>query len=251
MQPQQKLYTLAGRKLFLAIPAYDHKISLKSAISIARLAQIVGEHGIQIAIGSICGCSVVSKARNLLVDEFLDSECTDLLFLDSDINFEPEDVLRLLAWTTNYGVAAGVPRTRKPKGAYIVTMDHGPQNELVADDMGCVKTKRVATAFMMVQRKVFETLRDAHPEWQYYDDNSGKKLHAFFDFLVTPEGYVGEDFLFCDRVHAHGFEVWVDPTIKLGHMGVIEYHGDFGKDAIYTDKTVVQATFPSAMKDVA
>ena len=251
MQPQQKLYTLAGRKIFVAIPAYDHKISLKSAISLARLAQKVGEHGIEIAIGSICGCSVVSKARNLLVEEFLNTDCTDLLFIDSDINFEPDDVLRLLAWATNYGIVAGVPRTRKPNGNYIITLDHGDDNLLDLDEMGVVKAKRVATAFMMVQRQVFTTLRDAHPEWRYRDDNTGNDIYAFFDFLVTPQGYVGEDYLFCDRAREAGFEVRVDPTIKLGHMGVMEYHGDFGKDAIYTDKKEVQAAFPPAMRDVA
>ena len=247
---QRKEYTLVGRKIFIALPAYDHKVSLKLAISLARLAQMVGEHGVEIAIGSICGCSVVSKARNLLADEFLSTDCTDLLFIDSDINFEPEDVLRLLAWTTDKGIAAGVPRTRKKNGNYIITLDEQANNRLITDDMGCVKAKRVATAFMMVQRKVFETLRDAHPEWRYHDDNSGKTLTAFFDFLVTPKGYVGEDYLFCDRAHVHGFEVWVDPMIKLGHMGVIEYEGDFGRDAIYTEKPI-SAHFPPAMSDVA
>ena len=247
---KRKEYTLAGRKIFIALPAYDHKVSIKLAISLARLAQMVGEHGVNIAIGSICGCSVVSKARNLLADEFLSTDCTDLLFIDADINFEPEDVLRLLAWTTNYGIAAGVPRTRKKNGNYIITLDEDEDHSLVTDDMGCAKAKRVATAFMMVQRKVFETLRDAHPEWKYHDTNSGKTLTAFFDFKVTPEGYIGEDYLFCDRTREHGFEVWVDPTIKLGHMGVIEYEGDFGRDAIYTKKAV-QSEFPPAMSDVA
>ena len=246
----RKEYTLAGRKIFIALPAYDHKVSIKLAISLARLAQMVGEHGITIAIGSICGCSVVSKARNLLADEFLSTDCTDLLFIDADINFEPEDVLRLLAWSSQYGITAGVPRTRKKNGNYIITLDEKDGGQLITDEMGCVKAKRVATAFMMVQRQVFETLRDAHPEWRYHDTNSGKTLTAFFDFLVTPEGYVGEDYLFCDRAHAHGFEVWVDPTIKLGHMGVIEYEGDFERDAIRNERPI-PAQFPPAMSDVA
>lgn len=247
---KQQSYDLVGRKIFVALPAYDHKVSLKLAISLARLAQMVGEHGIGIAIGSICGCSVVSKARNLLADEFLSTDCTDLLFIDSDINFEPEDVLRLLAWTTDYGIAAGVPRTRKKNGNYIITLDEKADHSLSVDAMGCVKAKRVATAFMMVQRQVFETLRDGHPEWRYHDDNSGKTLTAFFDFMVTPEGYMGEDYLFCDRAYAHGFEVWVDPTIKLGHMGVIEYEGDFGRDAIRPERPI-PTHFPPAMSEVA
>lgn len=246
----QKEYTLEGRKLFIALPAYDHKVSVKLAIALAQLAQIIGQHGIQIMIGSLCGCSVVSKARNLLVEQFLSTDCTDLLFIDADINFDANDVLRLLAWTSQYGVAAGVPRTRKQSGNYIITMDIRDDNTLITDDMGCIKTKRVATAFMMVQRKVFETLKDAHPEWLYLDTNSGKDITAFFDFLVTREGYVGEDYLFCDRVHQHGFEVWIDPTIKLGHMGVMEYEGDFARDAVKPGKPV-PIEFPPAMSDVA
>ncbi len=44
---------------------------------------------------------------------------------------------------------------------------------------------------------------------------------------------MGEDYLFCDRARAIGYEVWIDPTIKLGHMGVQEYEGDFGRDVLY------------------
>jgi hypothetical protein len=58
-------------------------------------------------------------------------------------------------------------------------------------------------------------------------------LNAMFDFLVTDEGYIGEDFLFCDRARELGFEVWVDPTITLGHMGVQEYVGNYGEDILY------------------
>jgi hypothetical protein len=39
--------------------------------------------------------------------------------------------------------------------------------------------------------------------------------------------------LFCDRAREHGFEVWIDPTIKLGHMGVQEFEGNFGADVLY------------------
>lgn len=233
MQAQQG-YSLAGRKLFIALPAYDFKVSLKLAISLARFAQQAPQHGIEIQIGSICGCSVVSRARNLLVKDLLESPCTDLLFIDADINFEADDVFRLLAWTSDpkKGIVAGVPRTRKTDKVYIATLDQD-EDGVTMNGMGLVRAKRVATAFMMVRRDVFETLIDAHPEWSYNDTNTGRQLNAVFDFKVTPEGYMGEDFLFCDRAREHGYEVWVDPTIKLGHMGVQEYEGDFGRDCLY------------------
>lgn len=230
----QKGYSLVGRKLFIALPAYDFKVSLKLAISLARFAQAAPQHGIEVQIGSICGCSVVSRARNLLMQDMLESNCTDLLFIDADINFEPEDVLRLLAWTSDpkKGIVAGVPRTRKTQKTYIATLDQDDEG-ITMNGMGLVRAKRVATAFMMVRREVFEQLVEAHPEWKYDDINTDRTLYAVFDFKVTEEGYMGEDFLFCDRAREIGFEVWIDPTIKLGHMGVQEYEGDFGADVLY------------------
>lgn len=231
----EKAFDLAGRSIFIALPAYDFKVSLKLAISLAQFAQQAQQHGVDVQIGSICGCSVVSRARNLLTQDMLDSDCTDLLFIDSDINFEAADVFRLMAWTADpkKGIVAGVPRTRSTTKTYIATLDHGSDNELTMDNMGLVRARRVATAFMMVRRDVFETLDAAHPEWRYYDERSARTVPCMFDFMLTKEGYIGEDYLFCDRVREHGFEVWIDPSIKLGHMGVQEYEGEFGRDVLY------------------
>jgi len=169
-----------------------------------------------------------------LVKDFLETDCTDLIFIDSDINFEPESIFRLLAWGSDpaKGIVAGVPRTRKTEKVYIAKLDE-EDGELTMNAMGLVRAKRVATAFMLVQRKVFEDLIEQHPEWVYQDKVSNKDLYAIFDFMLTEEGYIGEDFLFCDRARAIGYEVWIDPTIKLGHMGVQEYEGDFGNDILY------------------
>lgn len=231
----EKGYDLAGRSLFIALPAYDFKVSLKLAISLARVAQAAPQHGIDIHIGSVCGCSVVSRARNLLTKDFLETECTDLIFIDADINFAPEDVFRLMAWTTDpkKGIVAGVPRVRGEERIYITSLEYDDNQELTMNSMGLVRAERVATAFMMVRRDVFETLVEAHPDWTYYDKKSDRMLPAIFDFKLTEEGYMGEDFLFCDRAREVGFEVWIDPTIKLGHMGVQEFLGDFGKDVLY------------------
>jgi hypothetical protein len=231
----EKGYDLAGRSLFIALPAYDFKVSLKLAISLAQFAQQAQQHGVSIQIGSICGCSVVSRARNLLAQDMLDSDCTDLMFIDADINFEAADIFRLMAWTSDSkkGIVAGIPRTRSTTKTYIGTLDKDENDQLTMNGMGLVRAKRVATAFMMVRRDVFETLNDAHPEWRYYDERSERTVPCMFDFMLTEEGYIGEDYLFCDRAREHGFEIWVDPTIKLGHMGVQEYEGEFGKDVLY------------------
>lgn len=232
---QTQGFDLSGKRLFVALPAYDFKVSLKLAVSLAKFAQAAPRHGIDMQIGSICGCSVVSRARNLLAQDMLESDCDYLLFIDSDINFEPEDILRLMAWAQDpkKGIVAAVPRTRSTDLTYIADLDYGGTNQLTLTGGGLVRATRVATAFMLVRREVFETLRDEHPEWSYFDKKTNRQLSAMFDFLVQEEGYMGEDFLFCDRARAHGFEVWIDPSISLGHMGVQEYIGNFGEDVLY------------------
>ncbi len=233
---KQEAYNMVGRKLFVALPAYDFKVSLKMALALMKLATKATEYGVEIYTGSICGCSVVSRARNLLADDFLSSPCTDLLFIDADINFDADDVFRLLAWTSDphIGIAAGVPSVRRAEKTYIVDLDEDKESKsLTFNAMGLVRAKRVATAFMAVRRDVFISLQRANPEWRYYDTRAGKDLYSYFDFKSTREGYIGEDFLFCDRVREEGYEVWIDPTIKLGHMGVTEFQGNFGEDILY------------------
>ena len=231
----QKSYDLSGKSVFIALPAYDFKVSLKLAVSLAKFSRASAEHGIDIQIGSICGCSVVSRARNLLAKDMLESKCDYLLFIDSDINFEPDDIFRLMAWGTDpkKGIVAAVPRTRNESKVYIATLDYDENGDLTMNGMGLVRAKRVATAFMLVRREVFETLEKEHPEWAYYDSKTDRTLSCMFDFQLAEEGYIGEDFLFCDRVRDHGFEVWIDPSITLGHMGVQEYLGNYGNDVLY------------------
>jgi len=226
-------YDLAGKKLFIGLPAYDFKISVKMAIALAEFCVKAQQHGVSIQISNVSGCSVVSRVRNIIVDEFLESQAEHLLMIDSDMTFNADDVFRMLAWSQTKPIVAGVGVARKKEKVYFSSLDQDEDNNIIMDRMGLVKVKRVGTGFIMIQRNVFETMRDAHPEWKYMDQNTGKMLQSFFDFKSTPDGYVGEDYVFCDRAHEHGFTAWVDPTIKLGHMGVMEYEGSFGEDFLY------------------
>ena len=200
------------------------------------LQGICFKYGIEIRFSFLFNESLITRARNYLVDEFLRSGFTHLMFIDSDINFEADDIFRLLAWTgePNKGIVAGIPVARKKGKTYISTLETDEDENILMNYMGLVKAKRVATAFMMIRREVFETLKEKHPEWLYHDEKKvGDEMIAFFDFALKDGQYIGEDFLFCDRAREEGFEVWIDPTIKLGHMGAEEFAGAFGEDYLY------------------
>lgn len=241
----QKGFDLAGKKLMIGLPAYDHKVGVKMAVSLMRLAQNVLEYGITIQVSSIAGCSVVTRARNMIAEEFLKSDCDSLMFIDSDMSFSPDDVIRLLAFNQERPIVAGAYEARKKGKIYILTLDDD-NGQIVMDSMGLVKAKRVATGFMMIRRDVFTKLAELHPEWLHKDVNSDALMYSFFDFKVTPEGYIGEDFLFCERAIDAGFTVWIDPTIKLGHMGIHEFESDFGNDILYPKLKPLEQTMSDA-----
>lgn len=226
-------YDLVGKKLFIGLPAYDFKVSVRLAISLAELALKAQQHGIPVQISNVSGCSVVSRVRNIIANQFLESDAEHLFMVDSDINFNADDVLRLLAWNQTKPIVAGIGVARKTEKVFFSMLDQDEDGNVLMDKMGLVRAKRVGTGFIMIRRDVFLALRENHPEWAYFDQNSGKTLHSFFDFKSTPEGYIGEDYMFCDRAREAGFSVWIDPTVKLGHMGVHEYEGSFGEDYLY------------------
>lgn len=231
---EEKKFLLNDRKVFIALPCYDHKVGVKLALSIAAFTRMTVDYGVNIHYGYVAGCSMVTKARNILVDEFLKTDCTHLMFIDADIGFEPISIFRLLAWAGDpkKGIVAGVPTSRNPPIDYLVTLDM-EGNQATFNKDGLVKARRITTAFMMIRRDVFEKLKDMHPEWEYDDVKLEKHFYSYFDFKSTPGGYLGEDFLFCDRVREAGFEIWADPAIKLEHMGVIEHKCDYGNEALF------------------
>ena len=236
MERNEASYSLAGRKVMLGLPTYDFKVTTKLAMALCHFSVLAQQHGVSIKFSNISGCSVVSRARNLIAKDFLESDCTDLIFIDSDINFDANDLFRLLAWASDpkKGIVAGIPVARKKGSVFISTLDMDEEGQVVMNKMGLVRAKRVATAFMCIRKEVFEKLLEAHPEWYYYDERmTDGKLYSFFDFLSTPGGYIGEDYLFCDRAREQGFEVWIDPTIKLGHVGYEEFMGCFGEGWLY------------------
>lgn len=85
---------------------------------------------------------------------------------------------------------------------------------------------------LIIRRAVIEDFVAKNPEKTYFDEGANRRIHCVFDLALTLEGCIGEDYLFCDGVRENGFKIWVDPSIKLGYLGVQEYMGDFATDVI-------------------
>jgi len=228
----EKPFSLAGRKLFVAIPAYDGKINIASAFEIPQLAMASTRHGFSIHLSHISGCSIITKARNSLINQFMESDCTEMIFIDSDIHFKHQDILRIMALGSDKDIVCGSYPRRADDKKFFTDIHYNEHGGIELTETGLLRVDRIGTGFMFIRRHVIEKLIDDHPEWRYWVNVENKHHHAIFDFQVKNGSYMGEDYLFCDRATEAGFKIYVDPDINLGHYGQTEFTGHFGKQVL-------------------
>jgi len=249
---------LRKRKLFIATPMYGGMCSGMYTKSSTDLAILSTKYDISCKFYYLFNESLITRARNYLVDEFLRSDATHLMFIDSDIAFDPNDVFALSALAdpdTDKDVICGpYPKKciswEKVKRAVDVGYgDTNPQNleNYIGDyvfnpvqgvsEIAIHKPVEVlegGTGFMMIQRKVFDKYRNEYPHLAYLPDHvrtdhfdGSREIHAYFDCVIDPETkrYLSEDYMFCQYVRKMGMKVWLCPWMKLAHMGSYVFAG--------------------------
>lgn len=200
--------------------------------SILSTVLFLQEQGIRCTFNFVVGGSIIAKCRNELAARFLASDFTDLLFIDDDMEWAPNSVLRLLGSDKALIGGAGRMRVQKPNSDPAVwCWRHLPTatGEVEQDDMGAIKVRGFGAAFMLINRSVFNKLIEAHPERKRpgaadWPDEVRANYHEFFA-QGDDNGETGEDYVFCDRWRAVGGDVWVDPEIVLGHVGSWNFKG--------------------------
>jgi hypothetical protein len=208
-------------------PVYQYTAALASTLL------FLSNLGIRVTFQFVVGGSVIHKARNELSAHFLTSDCTDLLFIDDDMEWSPNSVLRLLASDKPLIGGVGRMRVQKPNSdpAVWCWRPLHEKGELRQDDMGAIEVKGFGAAFMMINRRVLHDMATAHPEWKRAGAHDWPKplRDNYFEFFRTGEEgsdiEFGEDYVFCNRWRAMGNRVWIDPTVKLGHVGSFNYSG--------------------------
>jgi len=219
---------LGGRKLMIALPVYDGRMNVMAAFHMVSLCSMATRYNIEVKLVHVSFCSILPKARNILVKKFMESDSTDLLFLDSDVTFTADDIIRLIAVSTNRDVVGGIYPRKKADKALIANVLLNENGDPFVDENGLIEAECIPTGFMLIRRHVLEKLITNHPEWDYMDeddefeDGTHVKFNAVFDFSLQNSLYFGEDYTFCKRVRADGMTVHLDPGLEIGHYGNIE-----------------------------
>lgn len=215
--------------LMVGMPCYGGMVTAAAMRGVLDTQRACLALGLPFVVATLTNESLVTRGRNTLAAIFLKSSASHLLFLDSDIGFGADAVLRLLGH--GRPLIGGLYRSKRLSGAeWVATFPEG-QGAIRRDAAtGAVEAEALGTGFLLLHRSVLERLAEAHPEALYRDGED--RVHAFFEAGIDPraapgEGrYLSEDYLFCARWRALGGEVWCDPAIRLEHHGQVALSGD-------------------------
>jgi len=236
--------------LTIGTPCFGGQVSWLYAVSLLKLQKVFTQRGWNIDYLLRAGDALVTRARQTIVGHFLDNpSATHLLFIDADIGFEPEQVLRLLEFREDVTAAvypvkqinwdkmnAAVQARRSPLES--ATLSYVVERDATEDAImrgGFVKSRYAGTGFLMIRRSALEAMIEHYPELRYtHEHGAGDALagsrwrSALFNCMVdkTTGFYLSEDFSFCRRWTDMGGEIWVDFTSRLNHVGLMVYRGN-------------------------
>jgi hypothetical protein len=229
------LTQLRQHNVFFATPCYGGMLTDQFFLSMFRVSQAFMQHGINFRITTLRNESLITRARNILTAMFLESDCTHLMFIDSDIEFDVESVLRALAYDKPI-MAAAYPKKALPIQYAINFKFINQENRQIRVENGAVEVLDASTGFFLVKRETVEKMCQAYPELHYRNDSNiderfNKYCYALFDTWLDPDDnrYLSEDYTFCRRWQKIGGEIWLDPNTKLNHVGSYTFEGDVGK----------------------
>lgn len=220
------------RSLFIATPV-ARAPARQYTLSMIRTMLGLRDLGIEARLQWVVGNSNLPRARNELVAEFLATDCTDLLWIDDDMGWRLNDVVRLLSSDKEFIGGVGRKKSDSPDAAVETWCAKFLPGDLEQDAMGAIKVYGVGTGFALVSRKVFEAVKAAHPEWKRpglasQSPAAQEQFFSFYRFVDEPGGQmVSEDIAFCETWRSLGGTVWADPTIELVHVGEREFTGSF------------------------
>ena len=252
-------------KLYILTPCYGSMCHVNYIICLMNTINLFKQIGFPLQIEFCKNDSLVSRARNNLIARAMnDPSSTHFMFIDSDITWDPLDILKLILTDKeliggiyplkNYDwsklsndpdyISQLLKRKNESQLSKIISDEKMIQYNLLKYnvnyltnmleiDNNLAKVRHVATGFMMIKRPVIEKMMKSFPSTKYVDDINFLKpeenqfAYALFDCGVEEGHYFSEDWLFCHRWTKMGNEIWIDVSINLIHSGVEDYCGSY------------------------
>ena len=247
-------------KLYILTPCYGGLCHVNYVLKIIDTKDLLASFGITVVLQFIRNESLITRGRNNLVAKAMhDKEMTHILFIDSDITWDPIDILKLIV--NEKELSGGIYPIKKyhwdrltgKNMENILEKKKMSYNQGLTDEQliyhnllhynfnylntsnkvenNCMEVYTLATGFMMIKRECIEKMIEKHPQLKYTDDcgflhgDENNYAYALFDCIIVKDHYFSEDWTFCHRWKEIGGKIWADISINLWHTGQEDYCG--------------------------
>lgn len=205
-------------------PCYGGQITEVCFSSYLQWTIMAMQNNLNFQIDTLSNESNVNRARNSCAAKFLTGDATHLMFVDADIQFRAEDVVKLVSHDKD--IVGGIyPQKTLPPKMVVNTLNNGKR------EGDLVEVGTLGTGFMLVKRIVFEAMIEEGA--QKYTDAIGlssaenNNQYDFFNCTIDSNGrYLTEDWSFCRRWRQLGGQIWADTSIPLVHVGYYRFYPD-------------------------
>ena len=242
-----------GKKgnIFVATPMYGGQCTGYYTQSMLTLGPVLNQNGYDMAYSAMFNESLIQRGRNALAHGFMQRpECTHLMFIDADIKFNPQDIIKMLEadkdiicgiypkkeinWVeVEKAVKEGVPTDRlKTRTASVVVNLKDYAGSVTVPVSEPVEIFNGGTGFMLIKRSTFETMKSVVSSYNndvlFLDGGiSNDRITEYFACAVEPgtERLLSEDYFFCWKAREAGLKVWAAPWAQLGHFGSYLFEG--------------------------
>lgn len=196
----------------LATTAYDSP-DASYTFSIARSREALSAAGIQSAYLLLQGNCHVDDARNTVIRDFLDTDCTEMVFLDADVSWEPEQLVTLCAYDCD--IVGGVYPYRRDGQDEKMPVRNIP-GVFILDDKGLLEVEGLPTGFLRIKRHVIEAMVKGCVT---FSKDNGKPIPLLFERDIYNGGRRGGDIGFCMKWRDMGGRLYAAANLRLGHCG--------------------------------
>ena len=217
---------MADKHVWIAIPAYTGQVHLGTMRSLISDLLLLAERGDRVTIFDESGNAMIGDCRGLIVAKFLEGDGTHLVFIDSDVAWEAGALVGLVDRGVEF-VAGLYPQRRDPLNFCCQWITE--RRELELED-GLIEVKGVPAGFMCLSRAMLEKMVAHYPDTQFYcPEAPNDTVHDLFGPARIGKVKFGEDYSFCKRWRDIGGKIWIDPEIRMGHVGFKTFLGSVGE----------------------
>ena len=216
--------------VYIAMPCYD-SVKINTMLSVIKLVQQLLKSGIKVGINTMKS-PLIHQARNYLTSVFLTTEYQYLLFIDSDVEFEPEAVMRMMVAKKNI-ICTPYRVKAEQLEKHIYTVEFKNPKNIPFLPGGLVEIEAGPTGLMLIERTVFERIIKNHPELKIKNEaipnagDSRKFYYNFFDFGFNDGYAMGEDVSFCKLARGNDFTIYANTESTTSHHGSYAWEGKF------------------------